>query len=74
MDPIHPILPQKVNIPPVAESPRIGRIDRRNPKEDKREQRERPEAKHPGHEFIDELDAADMVGGEGPGPHIDITA
>ena len=28
MDPIHPILPQPINIPPVTEPPSIGRIDR----------------------------------------------
>ncbi len=70
MDPIHPILPQKVNIPPVAESPRIGRIDRRDPKEGKREQREQPERGR-AHEFGDE---PDIVDGEQSGPHIDITA
>ena len=28
MDPIHPIIPQAPNIPPVAPSPMAGKIDR----------------------------------------------
>jgi hypothetical protein len=34
MDPIHPIIPQAPNIPPVAPSPMAGKIDREHRRDD----------------------------------------
>lgn len=74
MDPIHPILPQPPNIPPVTPSPRAGSVDRdgqrrREPEEEKRRRR-------PGSVPEDEL-APELDSGEddhGSAAHIDVTA
>ncbi len=74
MDPIHPILPQPPNIPPVTEAPRVGRIDR-DQRRGKRDEDEHGNARgktgtHRGSgEFGDESDP-----GAEPHPHIDVTA
>jgi hypothetical protein len=74
MDPLHPILPVPVNIPPVTEPTRAGRIKRDDPGKDGRgqggDQRKRREQR-------DEADAANQPGiadGNERRAHIDITA
>jgi hypothetical protein len=74
MDPIHPILPQKPNIPPVTEPPRVGRIDRRDPRRDTPQGRDRDkddDDSRPGYKRDQDVEAWDE---DNPGPHIDITA
>jgi hypothetical protein len=68
MDPIHPILPQPINIPPVTQPPSIGRIDRD-------ERRKKGEQDDDGQEaqrrFSEEHSDAPP---EDPSPRIDLTA
>jgi hypothetical protein len=68
MDPIHPILPQPINIPPVTQPPSIGRIDRD-------ERRKKGEQDEDGHEaqrrFSEEHSDPPS---EEPSPRIDLTA
>ena len=42
MDPIHPIIPQPPNIPPVAPSPMSGKIDRERQRDEKPGGKRRP--------------------------------
>jgi hypothetical protein len=74
MDPIHPILPQPVNIPPVMPPPKVGRIDReRRPRDDRRE--EPDERKTPRDEEPETVAHAQKTDpGEEPHGHIDVTA
>ena len=69
MDPIHPILPQPVNIPPVRPSSAVGRINRDGARDggahqrakrdaERRHRESQPEAEDEGHD----------------GPHVDLTA
>jgi hypothetical protein len=73
MDPIHPIVPQPPNIPPVTPAPTAGPIDR-----DSRRRREQEEQKQRRRsEFSPEDELAPEEPGEdeqGPGAHIDVTA
>jgi hypothetical protein len=68
MDPIHPILPQPINIPPVTEPPSIGRIDRderrkRGEQDDDGQEAQRRYSEEHGDPSTDDS-----------GPHIDLTA
>ena len=72
MDPIHPILPQKPNIPPVTEPPRVGRIDRRDPRERHGEQRRSKDEDAPQGRVAGQ--APEARDADEAGPHIDITA
>ncbi len=58
MDPIHPILPQPVNLPPILPASRLGRIDRdqrerRNPQQDEPEPDEREDDDLQGESHVD---------------------
>lgn len=73
MDPIHPILPTQVTIPPVTPAPMTARIDRDARREatehDRRareERRRRSASELPPEGEADDLDE--------DGPHIDLTA
>ncbi len=69
MDPIHPIVPQPPNIPPVTPPPTAGRIDRdgrsRADAEAERQRRRRQRL---------ERDESDHGEEDGAGTHIDVTA
>jgi hypothetical protein len=68
MDPIHPILPQPLNIPPVTEPPNIGRIDR----DERRKKGEQDEDGQEAQRRFSE-EHGDRASEE-PGSHIDLTA
>ena len=84
MDPIHPIIPQAPNIPPVAPSPMAGKIDRerqrdRNAGDGKR--RSRPDATvsihgdAPADEASwEDYDAGDFDEDADGGLHVDVSA
>jgi hypothetical protein len=70
MDPIHPILPQPLNIPPVLPATGVGRVDRdggRSGKGDQDASARRQQRQQ--REVVADVD----VEGE-PRPHVDITA
>jgi hypothetical protein len=72
MDPIHPILPQPPNIPPVTPPKGIGAINRELPK---REQDQRPSGRGSERRRGNEPDSdRPRLGELGSGPHIDVTA
>ncbi len=66
MDPIHPILPQPVNIPPVTRPPQVGRIDREDQR--KHEQDEDAAKRRRRRQQSSDGTAVDV------GSHIDVTA
>ncbi|HET7050475.1 MAG TPA: hypothetical protein VFI54_19585 [Solirubrobacteraceae bacterium] len=59
MDPIHPIIPQPPNIPPVAPSPMAGKIDRKR-------QRDEGAGGYPGGKRRARPDATVSIHGETP--------
>jgi hypothetical protein len=69
MDPIHPILPQPLNIPPVTEPPSIGRIDRDERRKKGEQDEDGQEAQRHAARRRDEEQADDE-----PAPRIDLTA
>ncbi len=66
MDPIHPILPQPLNIPPVTPPPRGERIDRDTPRDESAKERERQRRRRGASEPGDDEDDQR--------PHVDVTA
>lgn len=71
MDPIHPILPTQVTIPPVTPAPMTGRIDREKRRDQDAEKRPR-DRRVPQNDG--EPDAGDAVDVDDGGHHIDLTA
>jgi len=71
MDPIHPILPQSVNIPPVMPSQSGGRISRDAPRDRRGDQDAQREAERRRREA--EREGGDGSDGDGA-LHVDITA
>ncbi len=69
MDPLHPILPQPPNIPPVLPSPRTGRIDRDTPRNEADKERERERRRRAAAAELDGQDDDDETR-----PHVDVTA
>ena len=69
MDPIHPILPQPVNIPPVMPSKGVGRIDRDSPRDGSDDQQAKREGQRRRRESMPDADGQDEAR-----PHVDITA
>lgn len=83
MDPIHPIIPQPPNIPPVTPAPTAGRIDREGKRQsdewlDKRRRRRAvagpPNRADEGARGDTRDDHDDDEPELGAGPHIDVTA
>ena len=71
MDPIHPILPQPVNIPPVMPSPGVGRVDRDGARDGRADQQARREAQRRRRELQPE-GARERE--DDAGSHVDVTA
>lgn len=69
MDPIHPILPVPVNIPPVRPSTGVGKINRDAGRDDGADQQAKRDAERRRRESQPETGGED----EG-GPRVDITA
>jgi len=69
MDPIHPILPQPPNIPPVLPSTGVGRVDRDGGRGAKGDQEARAKAQQRRPQL-----SGDAAGEDEGGPHVDITA
>jgi hypothetical protein len=84
MDPIHPIIPQAPNIPPVAPSPMAGKIDReRQRDENARDGKRRPRpgatvsihGDAPADEASwEDYDAGDFDEDADGGLHVDVSA
>lgn len=84
MDPIHPIIPQPPNIPPVAPSPMAGKIDRERRRDEDargygRKRRPGPDATvrlhseaEAGQTSWEEYDVSDEDGHDGL--HVDVSA
>lgn len=69
MDPIHPILPQPLNVPPVMPAPSVGRINRDGRRDGKPGQEARAKAARQRGEA-----SAESRGEDGSARHVDITA
>ena len=65
MDPIHPILPVPVTIPPVLPSTKAGRIDRDGRRDGKADQEEAERRRRER--------ARDEASEDDPRPHVDVT-
>jgi hypothetical protein len=71
MDPIHPILPQPINIPPVTQPPSVGRIDR----DERRKRGEQDDdAQEAQRRFSEEHGEHADADADDRGPRIDLTA
>jgi hypothetical protein len=69
MDPLHPILPQPLNIPPVMPSTKAGRIDRDSRRDGKADQEEAQRRRE-----RDRRRAQDDASDDDSRPHVDLTA
>ena len=83
MDPIHPIIPQAPNIPPVAPSPMAGKIDRERQRDERSggKRRPRPDATVSIHGETpaddaswEDYDASDFDEDADGGLHVDVSA
>jgi hypothetical protein len=69
MDPIHPIIPVRPNIPPVTPAPLIGGVDRDGRQRDTSQQNRRRRPPSPVPADVHEHDGEDDSG-----LHVDVTA
>jgi hypothetical protein len=71
MDPIHPILPTPVNIPPILPSTGAGKINRDGGRDGGAEQQAKRDAKRRRQESLPDGGGEDEMG---TGTHVDVTA